>query len=171
MERECILFASVCRKGYAFTTYVCEPSKLLPHFLSRFEQAGGLIVKQRVANFGLLKRDFDIVVNCSGVEAHHLVSDSSVQPKRGQVIRVLQITINSSSLLLPCFRICSRCMWDLPLNCFIPHSWSCFLYTSSYKPNVYNMSVIILLIDHFLISSFLFSVNRSDESVDNSIIK
>jgi len=76
------------KKGYGFTTFVCEPVKLLPYFRSQFEQAGGRVVKQRVTNLESLRRDFDIVVNCSGVGAHHLVSDLSVQPKRGQVIRV-----------------------------------------------------------------------------------
>lgn len=76
------------RHGYAFSTFTCEPSKLLPHFLERFRQNGGKIVEKRVHNLESLRHDFDIVVNCTGVEAHDIVPDSRVFPIRGQVIRV-----------------------------------------------------------------------------------
>ena len=35
-----------------------------------------------------LAQDFDIVVNCSGVNAYHLVNDKEVIPIRGQLIKV-----------------------------------------------------------------------------------
>lgn len=36
----------------------------------------------------LCGQKYDVVINCSGVQAHNLVGDSSVQPVRGQVLRV-----------------------------------------------------------------------------------
>ena len=35
-----------------------------------------------------LVSDFDVVVNCSGVNAYHLVNDRKVIPIRGQAIKV-----------------------------------------------------------------------------------
>ena len=35
-----------------------------------------------------LKTDFDVVVNCSGVNAYHLVNDKEVTPIRGQLVKV-----------------------------------------------------------------------------------
>lgn len=36
----------------------------------------------------LCGQKYDAVINCSGVQARNLVDDSSVQPVRGQVLRV-----------------------------------------------------------------------------------
>ena len=55
------------RKGFMFTTFVCESSKLLPHLLQRFKNSGGLVQKQRVTNLLELRDSYDVVVNCSGI--------------------------------------------------------------------------------------------------------
>lgn len=76
------------RKGYGFTTFTCEASKLLPYFLEKFKINGGRVIKRKIDNLHALRKEFDIVVNCTGIGAHHLALDKTVQPKRGQVMRV-----------------------------------------------------------------------------------
>jgi hypothetical protein len=76
------------RKGYAFTTFTCESPKLLPELLRRFVHAGGIVEKRKVEDIFALRHEYDLVVNCTGVEARFLVNDKSVQAKRGQIMRV-----------------------------------------------------------------------------------
>ena len=55
--------------------------------MTQFEARGGEIVCQRINDLEELS-DFDVVVNCSGLGANQLVGDETVQPLRGQVMRV-----------------------------------------------------------------------------------
>ena len=55
--------------------------------MTQFEARGGEIVCQRINALEELS-DFDVVVNCSGLGANQLVGDETVQPLRGQVMRV-----------------------------------------------------------------------------------
>ncbi|CAG7827846.1 unnamed protein product [Allacma fusca] len=74
--------------GTKFVTFICEPAKLLPYLLQRFKEKGGKVIKQRVSDLKTLQHEFDIVVNCTGVQAHHVVGDKKVKPIRGQVLKV-----------------------------------------------------------------------------------
>lgn len=47
---------------------------------------------KRVNDIKELNKEFDIVVNCTGLQARHLLPDPSVHPKRGQVTRVRRDT-------------------------------------------------------------------------------
>ncbi|ODN03045.1 D-aspartate oxidase [Orchesella cincta] len=76
------------KTGYSFVSFTCEASKLLPYFLELFKSSGGTVVIQRVDDISSLQQEFDIVVNCTGIQANRLVPDPLVQPKRGQVMRV-----------------------------------------------------------------------------------
>ena len=62
-------------------------SRFLPQLMTQFEARGGEIVCQRINDLEELS-DFDVVVNCSGLGANQLVGDETVQPLRGQVMRV-----------------------------------------------------------------------------------
>lgn len=68
-------------------TFTCQPVYLLPYLYRRFDEAGGHIIRRKVSRLDELK-DFDVVINCSGLGARHLANDALVVPVRGQVIRV-----------------------------------------------------------------------------------
>ncbi|XP_021942982.1 D-aspartate oxidase [Folsomia candida] len=76
------------KKGYGFVTFTCEGRKLLPYLLNKFKMRGGQILKAKVQDLHTLGKAYDIVVNCTGLAARDLVPDETVQPKRGQIIRV-----------------------------------------------------------------------------------
>ncbi|KAF3845577.1 hypothetical protein F7725_008740 [Dissostichus mawsoni] len=64
-EREMVRFPEH-RFGQAFTTIKCECSRYLPW----------------------LEKSFDVIVNCSGLGSRSLAADVSVQPVRGQVLKM-----------------------------------------------------------------------------------
>ena len=55
--------------------------------MRQFETAGGEIIKRRIQQISDLS-SYNVVVNCTGLGASQLVKDESVQPLRGQVMRV-----------------------------------------------------------------------------------
>ena len=69
-------------------TFTLEPSKYLPYLTKKFLLKGGKMQEHRVENLQDLCGWYDAVINCSGVQAHHLAGDSAVAPIRGQVLRV-----------------------------------------------------------------------------------
>lgn len=87
-SRELELFPKQYRYGAFFTTIFAECKKLLPYMMDRFKAKGGKIIQRRIHKLTELSELYDVVINCTGVEAAHLVGDREVQPIRGQVIRV-----------------------------------------------------------------------------------
>ncbi len=83
-----LLAAHWCRHGWEYVTFTCECTKMIPHLLGRFKSLGGEIVPKKIVDLKQLARSFDFVINCSGLGAVHLAADSTVRPKRGQLIRV-----------------------------------------------------------------------------------
>lgn len=73
--------------GFVFTSFVWEGSTFLPYLQNEFIRNGGKIVKQIISDFSDLK-DYDLIVNCTGVHAKDLSKDEEVYPIRGQVCRV-----------------------------------------------------------------------------------
>lgn len=76
------------RAGIHYVTFTCEPSKLLPFVEQKFLKNGGLIVQRKITNFKELVNDFDIIVNCTGLQAKELTKDELLKPIRGQIARV-----------------------------------------------------------------------------------
>ena len=90
------------RTGTEFTTFTAEParsvtpgpspterkiSRFLPQFMKQLEAGGGEFVRKKIKDLEELS-GFDVIVNCSGLGANQLVGDQTVQPLRGQVMRV-----------------------------------------------------------------------------------
>lgn len=65
-----------------------ECGLFLPWASGKFLENGGQIINRRVDNFSDLYGSYDIIVNCSGLEASTLCNDRKVVPIRGQVIKV-----------------------------------------------------------------------------------
>lgn len=74
--------------GWTFTAPVIEMPVYLTWLGQRLEEAGGTVT--RMALSALPDRS-DLVVNCSGIGARLLGSDSDVTPVRGQVVRLAQV--------------------------------------------------------------------------------
>lgn len=83
-------------------TFTCEPSKFLPLVEQKFLEYGGTLVRRKVNEFKELANDFDVIVNCTGLQAKELTGDDSVKPIRGQIARV---TYNVQMLLLSWLKV------------------------------------------------------------------
>jgi D-amino-acid oxidase len=75
------------RDGYSFIAPVAEMPVYLGYLLDRFIDAGGHVERRRVSSLEELV-DGRVVVNCTGLGARELVGDTSVEPIRGQILRV-----------------------------------------------------------------------------------
>lgn len=76
------------RDGYVFTTPIIEMGLYLPYLMRRFQQGGGVIVERAVATLDETFGHSRTIVNCAGLGARELASDSSMYPIRGQIVRV-----------------------------------------------------------------------------------
>jgi D-amino-acid oxidase len=57
--------------------------------MQKFRLNGGKVLHQKVESLQeFCGQQYDVVINCTGVQACNLVGDSSVQPVRGQVLWV-----------------------------------------------------------------------------------
>jgi D-amino-acid oxidase len=75
------------RDGHAFVAPVVEMPVYLGYLLDRFIGAGGHI-EQRVVPSLEEAPDGGVIVNCAGLGARELVGDASMEPVRGQIVRV-----------------------------------------------------------------------------------
>ena len=76
-----------CRDGHLFTAPVVEMPIFLRYLLDRFIDAGGHVERRAVSSLEELV-DGRVVVNCAGLGARELVGDTSMEPIRGQIVRV-----------------------------------------------------------------------------------
>ncbi|XP_070555453.1 D-aspartate oxidase-like [Ptychodera flava] len=74
--------------GIFFTSFLAECRMYLPWLMRRFKEQGGKVVNKHVFNLEELVGQYDVIVNCTGLHSRSLVSDDSMQPIRGQVVRV-----------------------------------------------------------------------------------
>ncbi|MDA9719631.1 FAD-binding oxidoreductase, partial [bacterium] len=63
----------------------------LKWLMDRFQKLGGLIEKIEVNDFSKLPSEFNVIVNCTGLNSGKLFSDPEVYPVRGQIIRIKPI--------------------------------------------------------------------------------
>ena len=75
-------------QGLRLRIPVMEPPLILRWAQDRFLQRGGRIEQRELKSCDELLANHRLVVNCSGIGAHELVPDPSVQPVRGEVLWV-----------------------------------------------------------------------------------
>jgi D-amino-acid oxidase len=75
------------RDGHAFVAPVAEMPVYLGYLLDRFIGAGGHVEHRDLSSLEEAG-DGRVVVNCAGLGARALVGDASVEPIRGQIVRV-----------------------------------------------------------------------------------
>lgn len=73
--------------GFLYVTFTCEPTKFLPFLEKIFTKNGGSLIRRKISNLEELAK-FDVIVNCTGLQAKELVNDNLVKPIRGQITRV-----------------------------------------------------------------------------------
>jgi D-amino-acid oxidase len=76
-----------CSDGHSFTAPVVEMPVYLGYLVARFVQAGGRIEHRAIASLDELVYG-RVIVNCAGLGARELVGDTSMEPIRGQIVRV-----------------------------------------------------------------------------------
>ncbi|XP_045159215.2 D-aspartate oxidase-like isoform X2 [Mercenaria mercenaria] len=87
--------------GFFYTTVKLESQMYLQWLMKRVQRLGGRLKKQRINTFEeLADGNYAVIINCTGVGARQLANDSSVQPVRGQVIRVQAPWIKQFSIFI-----------------------------------------------------------------------
>jgi len=76
------------RDGHAFTAPVVEMPVYLPYLMNRFAASGGSVQRRTLSSLDEVAGEAQVVVNCGGLGARDLVNDASMQPIRGQIVRV-----------------------------------------------------------------------------------
>jgi D-amino-acid oxidase len=73
--------------GHAFVAPIVEMPVYLGYLLDRFAGSGGRVEHRVVSSLEEIG-DAGVVVNCAGLGARELVGDTSMEPIRGQIVRV-----------------------------------------------------------------------------------
>jgi D-amino-acid oxidase len=104
------------KSGFSLLVPLTDTTIYLDYLAARFRKAGGEI-NANVCFERLEDVDtgFDLVINCAGIGARHLVQDADLQPHRGQVAIVPKIESLSAAI------VCD----DEPLMYAIPRTNDC----------------------------------------------
>jgi D-amino-acid oxidase len=116
MSSEVETSLTVFRSGFAISVPLMDTTIYLDYLANRFQKAGGTINGNvRFKKLEDVDREFDLVINCSGIGAKTLVADVDLEPHRGQVAIVPKIDN------LSCAIVCD----DAPLMYAIPRTNDC----------------------------------------------
>ena len=74
--------------GHAFIAPVVEMPIYLSYLMDRFAASGGNVHQRTLSSLDEVASEARVVVNCAGLGARKLVGDTSMQPIRGQIVRV-----------------------------------------------------------------------------------
>jgi D-amino-acid oxidase len=88
------LFPSGLTSCFTLHVPLTDTTIYLDYLANRFLAAGGKIhAPAHVENLNSVAREFEIVINCSGIGAKQLVPDADLEPHRGQVAIVPRLDI------------------------------------------------------------------------------
>ena len=73
---------------FSFISSVIEMPMYLEWLSNKYVSLGGNLVHKTISDFVELPKDFEIVINCTGLDAGKLVEDEEVYPIRGQILRI-----------------------------------------------------------------------------------
>ena len=104
------------KSGFSLRVPLMDTTIYLDYLAARFLKAGGEIYGNvRFEKLEDVDREFDLVINCTGIGARELVQDTGLEPHRGQVAIVPRIDG------LSCAIVCD----DDPLMYAIPRTNDC----------------------------------------------
>ena len=107
-------FPSTFTAGFALTVPLIDATIYLDYLAKRFRTASGTIQSAHISKVDEIPRDFDVIINCSGIGARDLVHDSDLEAHRGQVAIVPKIDLAQAI-------ICN----DAPLMYAVPRAHDC----------------------------------------------
>ncbi|XP_048762321.2 D-aspartate oxidase-like isoform X2 [Ostrea edulis] len=87
-SREIKLLFPRARFGMFYTTVMIHVKAYLSWLMSRFKHNNGNVIDARIDKLEDLVKEYDVIVNCTGLGARKLINDHDVTPIRGQVTRV-----------------------------------------------------------------------------------
>jgi D-amino-acid oxidase len=72
-------------KGYEIQVPLIETQIFLPYLQASLKSGGVNFIQQEIKDLQHLSKQFDVVINCSGLGARSLCNDAAIIPVRGQV--------------------------------------------------------------------------------------
>lgn len=84
-----------CACGFDADVFRMQMEIYLPHLKEEAERLGVKFVSEHVVDLAAFPDD--VVVNCTGIYAKHLIDDEQLEPIRGQVVLVSKPTATTSS--------------------------------------------------------------------------
>ena len=102
------------RDGFVLPVPLTDTTIYLEYLRQRFLAAGGSIETRRFTALPEVSREFDVIINCSGIGARELVPDDRLEPHRGQVALVPRFKMRFAV-------VCD----DPPLMYAVPRSSDC----------------------------------------------
>ncbi|XP_054164554.1 D-aspartate oxidase-like [Oppia nitens] len=82
------LFPKRFKYGVTYTTIITDPRYYLPYLTNKLIQNNVRFINRHIDNLFQIADNYDIVVNCSGLNSKKLVNDWKLTPVRGQTIKV-----------------------------------------------------------------------------------
>ena len=76
------------RDGHAFVAPIVEMPIYLSYLMDRFAASGGSVEQRTLSSLEEVASEARVIINCVGLGARDLVGDASMQPIRGQIVRV-----------------------------------------------------------------------------------
>ena len=73
---------------FSFVTPIIEMPIYLTWLTDWYDKLGGESDQRTVSNFSEFPKEFDMVINCTGLDSGSLLGDEEVYPIRGQILRV-----------------------------------------------------------------------------------
>jgi D-amino-acid oxidase len=74
--------------GHTSVVPIVEMPTYLSYLMDRFAASGGTVQRRILSSLDEVAGEAGVIVNCVGLGARDLVGDSSMQPIRGQIVRV-----------------------------------------------------------------------------------
>lgn len=82
------------KKGVYARLLLIHVDRYFKYLFNRYILCGGIYEVKEIGSLFDLEKDYDLVINCTGVFAHQFISDKEVYPMRGQIVVVRNPELN-----------------------------------------------------------------------------